>query len=42
MSRYIKYFDKIKYTFFLIKDEKLLETNSKIWDNISNLIKKKT
>ena len=33
-------FDKTKYMFFLIKDEKLLEKYNQIWKKVSNIIKK--
>ena len=37
---YVKYFDEIEYTPFLIKDEELLELYSKIWNKFINLMKK--
>ena len=39
-SAYRRYFDKTKYTSFLIKDEKLLEKYNKIWKNLRNIITK--
>ena len=40
MSAYRKDFDKTKYMYFLIKDEKLLEKYNEIWKKVSNIIKK--
>ena len=40
MSTYRRYFDETKYMSFFINDIKLLETNSKIWDKVSKVIKK--
>ena len=40
MSRSDKYFDDTKYLPFSIKDEELLAVCNKIWNRVSNLIKK--
>ena len=40
MSAYRKRFDETKYMSFLIKDNKLLEKYSEIWDKVNNIIKK--
>ena len=40
MSKYKRYFDKIKCTYFVIKDENFLDKYMKIWENVSNMIKK--
>ena len=39
MSAYRRDFDKTKYLSFLIKNDKLLEENNKIWENLSNSMK---
>ena len=41
MNGYKKRFDKTNYMSFLIKDNELLEKYNKIWDKISNNIKKR-
>ena len=41
ITGYGKKFDEIKYIHFLIKDDELLEKYSKIWDKVSNIIKKR-
>ena len=40
MSKYKRYFDKIKCMYFVIKDENFLDKYMKIWENVSNMIKK--
>ena len=40
ISRYRKSFDETKYMSFLIKDDKLLEKNYKIWNQASSSVKK--
>ena len=40
MSTYRRDFDETKYMSFLIEDHELLEKNNKIWDKVSNSIKK--
>ena len=40
MSGYMKSFDEIKCMSFLMKDDPLLEKYNKIWDKVSNSIKK--
>ena len=40
MSAYRKRFDETKYMSLLIKDNKLLEKYSEIWDKVNNIIKK--
>ena len=40
MKGYGKHFDEIKHTYFLIKDYELLKKYNKIWDKVSNIIKK--
>ena len=40
MSAYRRDFDETKYMSFLIKDDELLEKYSKIWDKVSNSMKK--
>ena len=40
MSGYTKSFNETKYMSFLIRDDKLLEKYNKIWDKVSNSIKK--
>ena len=40
MSAYRRDFDKTKYLSFLIRNDKLLEENNKIWENLSNSMKK--
>ena len=40
MSAYRRYFDETKYMTFLIKDDKLLGKYSKVWDKVSNSMKK--
>ena len=41
MSIYERYFDKTKYMYFTIKDEKLFDKYMKITENGSNMIKNK-
>ena len=41
MSIYKRDFDKTKCMYFLIKDEKYLYKYNKIWENVSNIFKKK-
>ena len=41
MSIYKRDFDKTKCMYFLIKDEKYFYKYNKIWENVSNIIKKK-
>ena len=41
ISGYTKSFSETKYMSFLIKDDELLKKQNKIWDKISNSIKKK-
>lgn len=33
-------FDETKYIYFFIKDDELLQKYNKIWDTLSNIIKK--
>ena len=40
MSGYRRYFDETKFLTFLIKDDKLLGKYSKVWDKVSNSMKK--
>ena len=40
MSRYVKSFDETKYTYILINDDELRKKYNKIWDKVSNSIKK--
>ena len=40
MRGYDKCFDETKYMTFLIKDEELLETYNRLWNKVSNLMKK--
>ena len=40
MSKYKRYFDKIKCMYFVIKDANVLDKYMKIWENVSNMIKK--
>ena len=40
MSGYTQSFNETKYMSFLIRDDKLLEKYNKIWDKVSNSIKK--
>ena len=40
MREYAKCFNETKYVPFLIKDDELLEKYNKIWDIVSNSIKK--
>ena len=39
MSRYAKFFDKIKQIIFLTKDVKLLKAYNKPWERVGSLIK---
>ena len=39
MSRYAKFFDKIKQIIFLTKDVKLLKAYNKSWEKVGSLIK---
>ena len=39
MSRYAKFFDKIKQIIFLTKDVKLLKAYNKPWEKVGSLIK---
>ena len=39
-NEYVKYFDENKCMNSVIKDEELLEVHDKIWEKISNLMKK--
>ena len=41
ISGYTKSFSETKYMSFLIKDDELLKKQNKIWDKISNSIKKR-
>ena len=41
MSAYRSNFDETKYMSFLIKDDELLEKYNKIWDKVSNTVKKR-
>ena len=38
---YDKCLDKAKYMFFSVKDEELLEAYKRIWNRVSDLMKKK-
>ena len=40
MSAYRKDLDEIKYMYFLIKDDELLEKYNEIWERVCNSIKK--
>ena len=40
MTAYRGDYDKTKYMSFLIKNEELLEKHNKIWDKVSNSMKK--
>ena len=40
MKGYGKRFHEIKHIYFLIKDYELLKKYNKIWDKVSNIIKK--
>ena len=40
MTAYRREFDKTKYMSFLVKDNKLLKKDNKIWDKVCNVIKK--
>ena len=42
MSRYVKSFDETKYTYILIKDDELRKKYNKIWDKVSDSIKKES
>ena len=39
-SGYVKRFDETKFMSFLVKDYELLQKYNKIWDKVSNIIKK--
>ena len=41
ISSYRKDFDEIKYVSFLIKNDKMQGNYNKIWENVSNIIKKR-
>ena len=40
MSIYKRYSDKTKYIYFIIKDENIFDRYMKIWENVTNIIKK--
>ena len=40
-SAYRKDFDETEYIYFLIKDDESLEKYTKIWDKVSNSMKKR-
>ena len=42
MSIYQIYSDKTKCMYFIIKDENILDKCMKIWEKVSNIIKKMT
>ena len=40
MSIYKRYFDKTKCMYFMIKDGNIFDKYMKIWEKVSNIIKK--